>query len=51
MDLETISKTGLKAANEGAEVLRSQFGKILNIRKKNITDLVTNALLAIEVKI
>ncbi len=43
MDLETISKIGLKAANEGAEVLRSQFGKVLNIQKKDVTDLVTNA--------
>lgn len=43
MNLETVTKVGLAAAGSGAEVLRSQFGKILNIQKKNITDLVTNA--------
>lgn len=43
MELEAIAKISLAAANRGAEVLRSQFGKILNIQKKNITDLVTSA--------
>jgi len=43
MDFEIIKKIGLAAADKGAGVLRSQFGKILSIQKKNITDLVTNA--------
>ncbi|MBW2591414.1 MAG: inositol monophosphatase [Deltaproteobacteria bacterium] len=43
MNLETVTKVGMAAAGSGAEVLRGQFGKILNIQKKNITDLVTNA--------
>ncbi|MBW1866265.1 MAG: hypothetical protein JRI38_00745 [Deltaproteobacteria bacterium] len=37
MNLETVTKVGMAAAGRGAEVLRGQFGKILNIQKKNIT--------------
>jgi len=43
MDLDYIKRTGIAAAYEGGNVLRSYFGQKPEIRKKGATDLVTQA--------
>ena len=43
MDLDYIKRTGIAAAYEGGNVLRSYFGQTPEIRKKGATDLVTRA--------
>lgn len=43
MELEPIKRAGLAAAFKGAMVLRARFGRLLEIRKKDVTDLVTDA--------
>ncbi|UCF91763.1 MAG: inositol monophosphatase [Desulfobacterales bacterium] len=43
MDLEHLKRVALAAALRGAEILRSRFGRILQVDKKGATDLVTEA--------
>ncbi len=43
MDLNKIQTIGISAANKGAEILLSYFGKISEYDKKGATDLVTRA--------
>lgn len=43
MDLDLIKRTAIAAAYQGAEVLRSYFGKNPAVRKKSAIDLVTEA--------
>ena len=51
MDLERIKQIGIKAAYNGAEVLRSYFGNISHVKKKGAIDLVTEADVGSEHKI
>ena len=51
MDLERIKQIGIKAAYNGAEVLRSYFGNISHVEKKGAIDLVTEADVGSEKKI
>ena len=51
MDLEYVQRVGIAAAYQGAEILRSQFGKISQVDKKGATDLVTEADIGSEEKI
>ena len=48
MDLEQVKRTCVKAAYEGAAVIRSYFGKLKKISKKGPIDLVTEADVASE---
>ncbi len=48
MDLGQIQRVGIAAAYRSAEVLRSRFGKLSDIRKKGAIDLVTEADIASE---
>ena len=48
MDFEQIQRIGVAAAYRSAEVLRSRFGKLTDIRKKGAIDLVTEADIASE---
>lgn len=43
MDLDKITRTGITAAYQAADVLRSKFGHISQARKKSVIDLVTEA--------
>ena len=43
MDMNTIKRTGIKAAFEGGRILKSYFGNISDVRKKGLVDLVTEA--------
>ena len=43
MDMDTIKRTGVKAAFESGKVLKSYFGNLFDIRKKGAVDLVTEA--------
>lgn len=43
MDLDLIKRTAVAAAYQGADVLRSYFGKNPSVRKKGAIDLVTEA--------
>lgn len=43
IELQSIYKTGIQAAQQGADVLRSYFGNIPRIQKKGDIDLVTQA--------
>jgi myo-inositol-1(or 4)-monophosphatase len=51
MDLEHIKRTAVAAAYQGADVLRSRFGRLSSIKKKNPNDLVTEADTAAEARI
>jgi myo-inositol-1(or 4)-monophosphatase len=51
MDLERIKQIGIKAAYNGAEILRSHFGNISHVKKKGAIDLVTEADVGSENKI
>lgn len=51
MDLEQVKRVGIAAAYKGAEVLRSQFGRISRVDKKGVLDLVTEADIESEEKI
>jgi myo-inositol-1(or 4)-monophosphatase len=51
MDLEKVKRVGIAAAYQGAEILRSRFGKISQVDKKGAIDLVTEADIASEEKI
>jgi myo-inositol-1(or 4)-monophosphatase len=48
MDLGEIQRVGIAAAYRSAEILRSRFGKLSDIRKKGAIDLVTEADIASE---
>jgi len=43
MDLDQINRVGTAAAYAGGEVLRAYFGRLNNVRKKGVIDLVTEA--------
>ncbi len=43
MDLERCKRTAIKAAGEGAQVLRARFGRICSIRTKAADEIVTEA--------
>ncbi len=43
MDLEAIKRVAVAAAYRGAEVLKSYFGRIADVKKKSAIDLVTEA--------
>jgi myo-inositol-1(or 4)-monophosphatase len=43
MELDIIKRVGLSAVLKGSTVLRSYFGKVKNISKKGVIDLVTEA--------
>lgn len=43
MDLETIKQLGIKAAYRAGRVLNAHFGKITQVTKKGVIDLVTTA--------
>jgi myo-inositol-1(or 4)-monophosphatase len=51
MDLEKVKRVGIAAAYQGAEILRSRFGKISQVDKKGAIDLVTEADIGSEEKI
>ena len=51
MDLDLIKRTAIGAAYQGADVLRSYFGKKPAVRKKSAIDLVTEADVASEAAI
>ena len=51
MDLERVKRVGIAAAYQGAEILRSRFGKISRVDKKGAIDLVTEADIGSEEKI
>ena len=51
MDLEKVKRVGIAGAYQGAEVLRSRFGKISRVDKKGAIDLVTEADIGSEEKI
>jgi len=43
MDLEQVRRIGIAAAYKGAKILNAKFGRITQIRKKGVIDLVTEA--------
>ncbi|MGD8522174.1 MAG: inositol monophosphatase family protein [Desulfobacterales bacterium] len=51
MDLEKVKRVGIAAAYQGAEILRSRFGRISQVDKKGAIDLVTEADIGSEEKI
>jgi myo-inositol-1(or 4)-monophosphatase len=51
MDLDQVTRTAVRAAYRGADVLRSRFGNLSTIGKKGPTDLVTDADMASETEI
>ncbi len=51
MDLEKVKRVGIAAAYQGAEILRSRFGRISQVDKKGGIDLVTEADIGSEEKI
>ena len=51
MDLEQVKRVGIAAAYQGAEILRSRFGRISRVDKKSAIELVTEADIGSEEKI
>ncbi len=51
IDMESVKRVGIKAAYQAADILQQKFGRISQVRKKGVVDLVTEADTAAEQRI